>query len=438
MGHPTDIFLSKPGDSFICAICHEVLKGASCFKECGHTFCEECITLATDRPNPACPTCRKPVHTGCNPNYSLRDIIDKLEVRCHEEVEERPTKRFKTTGENSNDDNEDDGTADNNYSGCDWRGTVSGLKQHIASECLLATIACGEEGCKHTCQRRDMEAHRSSQQGIMRHMELKYENKLKAMEMKYESKYQMMNDLIIVLENKAKLCFNMQCSLPQREIKRGCLYCTRCGVANYCSRACQTSDWRNHQEYCNRNVRRTESRAERQPPANNVEINVPGPAVAIVTRRGGDGRPVALHSGGVQYRSLLSDAIFRAIRGQIGEFSTFFCYLRTWIYISNRQFMPSLLIENTGDSDTGTHVNEIIASLRTDGFPEHEVRIALVNLMNEGIVYTTVDEHHYNLAADESSTARESTRYAYGSNLNDAIIRALRDLGGEIYVSILR
>jgi len=109
-----------------------------------------------------------------------------------------------------------------------------------------------------------------------------------------------------------------------------------------------------------------------------------------------------------------------------------------WIFISQLFNNISLLIENTGDSDTGTHVNEIIASLRTDGFPEHEVRIALVNLMNEGIVYTTVDEHHYNLAADESSTARESTRYAYGSNLNDTIIRALRDLGGEIYASIFR
>jgi len=153
-------------------------------------------------------------------------------------------------------------------------------------------------------------------------------------------------------------------------------------------------------------VRRTESRAERQPPANDGEINVPGPAVAIntiVTRRGGDGRPIALHSGGAQYRSLLSDAIFRAIRGQI---------------------------ENTGDSDTGAHVNEIVASLRTDGFPEHEVRIALVNLRAEGIVYNTVDEHHYNLAADES-TGRESTRYAYGSSLNDMIIRALRDLGAQ-------
>eukprot|EP00573_Skeletonema_grethae_P005118 CAMPEP_0201694494 /NCGR_PEP_ID=MMETSP0578-20130828/6743_1 /ASSEMBLY_ACC=CAM_ASM_000663 /TAXON_ID=267565 /ORGANISM="Skeletonema grethea, Strain CCMP 1804" /LENGTH=473 /DNA_ID=CAMNT_0048180181 /DNA_START=49 /DNA_END=1470 /DNA_ORIENTATION=- len=410
MGHPTDIFLSVPGEGFICAICHEVLKGASCFKECGHTFCKECIKLATDQPNPTCPTCREPVHTGCNPNYTLRDIIDKLEVRCPEELEERPAKRFKTTGENNCEDGDGADDTVSNYSGCEWRGTINDLKHHIANECLLATIVCGVEGCKHTCRRKDMEGHRSSQEGIMSHMELKYENKLKAMEMKYESKYQMMNDRIIVLEKKANLCFNLQCSLPQREIKRGCLYCTRCGVANYCSRACQTSDWRNHQEYCNRHVRRadiegradSEGRAERQPSGNNGGINIPD----VVTRRGGDGNPIVLYSGGVHYRNLLNDAIFRAIRGQI---------------------------ENTGDSDTGAHVNEIYASLRADGFSEVEVSSALTRLSNEGFVYTTIDDNHFNLADTSASPGPRSirSRYAYGSSLNDAIIRVLRDLGAQ-------
>jgi hypothetical protein len=321
MGHPTDIFLSYPDNSFICAICHDVLKDASCFKECGHTFCEECVFLATNRPNPTCPTCRVHVHTGCNPNYALRDIIDKLEVKCPEELEERPEKRLKTTGEN----NSKDGGGD--YSGCDWRGTVSGLQRHVADVCLLATISCGQEGCTHTCQRRDMEAHRSSQKGMMGHMELKYENKLKALEMKYESRYQMLNDRIIDLEKKANLCFNKHCSLPNREIKRGVMYCTRCGVANYCSRACQTSDWRNHQAYCDRHAGRVarESRAERrQSPANGGGSNITDPVNTVpsplVTRRGGDGRAVALYSGSVAYTNFLNDAIFRTIRGQIGEF----------------------------------------------------------------------------------------------------------------------
>lgn len=113
----------------------------------------------------------------------------------------------------------------------------------------------------------------------MGHMELKYENKLKAMEMKYESKYQLLNDRIIDLEKKSKLCFNKHCRLPNREIKRGVMYCTRCGIANYCSRNCQTSDWRNHQAYCDRHVDRAESehssehRLGRRFPADDVALS---------------------------------------------------------------------------------------------------------------------------------------------------------------------
>jgi hypothetical protein len=100
---------------------------------------------------------------------------------------------------------------------------------------------------------------------------------------------------------------------------------------------------------------------------------------------------------------MLNDAIFRAIRGQI---------------------------ENTGDSDTGAHLNEITASLRVDGFSDVEVRGALTRLMNEGLVYSTIDEYHFALA-EASDISPGNTRYAYGSSLNDAIIRVLREQGGE-------
>ena len=111
MGHPVDIFLSTPDNTLICAICHDVLKNASSFKACGHTFCARCISdcLAT---SPNCPTCRKPVQTGSNPNFSLRDIIDKLEVKCPESSsssdgssdDNSPSKRLKTTGEENEGD----------------------------------------------------------------------------------------------------------------------------------------------------------------------------------------------------------------------------------------------------------------------------------------------------------------------------------------------
>eukprot|EP00985_Skeletonema_marinoi_P010827 scaffold5074_cov132-Skeletonema_marinoi.AAC.4 len=66
--------LPDESSSFFCAVCLDVLKDASSYRTCGHTFCDGCISECLAA-NPTCPTCRKPVHTGCNPNYSLRDIL---------------------------------------------------------------------------------------------------------------------------------------------------------------------------------------------------------------------------------------------------------------------------------------------------------------------------------------------------------------------------
>ena len=94
-----------------------------------------------------------------------------------------------------------------------------------------------------------------------------------------------------------------------------------------------------------------------------------------------------------------------------------------------------MCIENTGDSVTGAHLNEITASLRVDGFSDVEVRGALTRLMNEGLVYSTIDEYHFALA-EASDISPGNTRYAYGSSLNDAIIRVLREQGGERRVPV--
>ena len=106
---------------------------------------------------------------------------------------------------------------DDDETGCNWRGIISELDQHVADECEFTVIECGEEGCKHTCRRRDMGAHKSSQQSIIAHMKLKhqneltaielvYERKLTAMEKEYEEKcerkYEWMNQRILELERR--------------------------------------------------------------------------------------------------------------------------------------------------------------------------------------------------------------------------------------------
>jgi hypothetical protein len=128
----------------------------------------------------------------------LRDLIGKLDVKCPNSLlgsdnsdnnsdngsSNPPSKRLKTTGET----NEIHDELNNNETGCDWKGTIGKLDQHLADECPLTTIECGEEGCKHTCQRRHMAVHKASQPGIIAHMKLKHQNELTAIKMEYEDK----------------------------------------------------------------------------------------------------------------------------------------------------------------------------------------------------------------------------------------------------------
>eukprot|EP00984_Skeletonema_dohrnii_P027104 scaffold16553_cov79-Skeletonema_dohrnii-CCMP3373.AAC.4 len=50
---------------------------------------------------------------------------------------------------------------------------------------------------------------------------------------------------------KMGLCFNLNCSLPERKAERSKMFCcTRCGDVNYCSVECQKDDWKAHRQYC--------------------------------------------------------------------------------------------------------------------------------------------------------------------------------------------
>ena len=110
MGYSTDKFCSTPADSFICAICHDVLKDA-CALNCGHTFCAECIeSCRASSNNPSCPNCRVVV-TSSNPNYIVREVIGGLSVRCPDSEE------------------------------CEWNGQINDIDSH-GNTCMFKTITC--------------------------------------------------------------------------------------------------------------------------------------------------------------------------------------------------------------------------------------------------------------------------------------------------------
>ena len=94
-----------------------------------------------------------------------------------------------------------------------------------------------------------------------------------------------------------------------------------------------------------------------------------------------------------------------------------------------------LLTELSGDSGTGASIVEIIDTLRLrEDYAEDEVRRAVSRLQDRGDIYSTIDENHYALASSSPRTVPRSAAaatavatVAYGSAVNDAVIRLLRD-----------
>ena len=46
----------------------------------------------------------------------------------------------------------------------------------------------------------------------------------------------------------------------------------------------------------------------------------------------------------------------------------------------------------------GANISDIINSLQSNGYSEGEVRTAIENLSNDGVIYSTIDEAHFMVA----------------------------------------
>ena len=183
MGHPTSVFSPEPSQSTICAICADVLQDACSVKECGHTFCYNCIETSLESSN-TCPNCRIEV-SGYTPNYFARDTVDELQVLC-----------LRKSKDGAPSDDNDDGSnkkrkRDNDTNCCNWKGPLKDLKRHEDTECGYKTVTCSIVGCEHTCLRKDMESHLSGGAGLITHMTLMqkdHDEKMKQMEQKCDTK----------------------------------------------------------------------------------------------------------------------------------------------------------------------------------------------------------------------------------------------------------
>ncbi|XP_036265051.2 RING finger protein 151 [Pipistrellus kuhlii] len=80
-GYDLNLFTSPPNSSFVCSVCHGVLKRPMRLP-CSHIFCKKCILRWLARQK-TCPCCRKEVKRKKMVHVNkLRKTIGHLEVKC--------------------------------------------------------------------------------------------------------------------------------------------------------------------------------------------------------------------------------------------------------------------------------------------------------------------------------------------------------------------
>ncbi|ORY55004.1 hypothetical protein BCR35DRAFT_223624 [Leucosporidium creatinivorum] len=122
MGIPTERFVEKVDDGFLCGICSEVLKGATlsgCKEQ--HTYCSECIKSWIPSRGTSCPACREKVTESSLFGLKALDrIIGGWRVKC-----------------------------EHAGAGCDWQGSFADLASHLTDDCLYQLHPCrfAHKGC---------------------------------------------------------------------------------------------------------------------------------------------------------------------------------------------------------------------------------------------------------------------------------------------------
>ena len=118
----------KPGEELECIICKNLADNPHQTECCGHTMCYNCADKWRRR-NDSCPNCRlSPLDIVKDPR--TKRYISSLTVYCiHYE------------------------------SGCEWKGSVSNVSNHLHTKCRYEIVSCKREGCGAQVQRQFLDNH---------------------------------------------------------------------------------------------------------------------------------------------------------------------------------------------------------------------------------------------------------------------------------------
>jgi len=374
-------------------------------KECGHTFCDACIKNCLER-NPSCPNCRVAV-TGSNPNYSMRGMVEELQVSCPEWTHD-----------------DDDESGNKRKRGCDWEGPLKDLHGH-ENVCGFKMIACRVDGCGHTCKRRDMESHRSSVIGIMMHMELRHEKKMSDMELRCDLKMGGMDfrhkNEIKRMElrriNEMKGINGMELR-HKKEMKGMELRCDNKmkRMESRCENNMKSMELRmkardqKYEKKLKKKVKEVESNIDTkietyEYSVRNTTSSSP-PHWAPMTFGVGGGTQ-GYGNTGYSYGEYSGGYGGMGAGAQVFEFG--------------RGTLDDVVLEyikcNEANDDSGVHLDDIIVDVAaSEGFFAGDIHHAVEYLSNEGHIHPTIDEHHYQMGAQGWSP------------VNDAVIQCIKTM----------
>mmetsp|Transcript_20390 Transcript_20390/g.28245 ORF Transcript_20390/g.28245 Transcript_20390/m.28245 type:complete len:339 (+) Transcript_20390:221-1237(+) len=200
--------VSEPSEDLTCSVCLDVLMlNATTLNPCGHTLCKKCCKDI--RSPKTCPMCRKNVKSNI-PNFTVRNIVGRVQIRCPNSMRrvlsELPTKNSAQEWERRPDniccpdilpfEHWAQHHKKCKYTiakcpkfdfGCHLTILEKDLNHHIQYECQMRTTVCPEcktevleqaraahasaclfsfiscprtnQGCNHSCFRRDMPKH---------------------------------------------------------------------------------------------------------------------------------------------------------------------------------------------------------------------------------------------------------------------------------------
>lgn len=170
-GGYTEHFTQPIYPHLVCAVCKNVCRIPEWACKEHHICCQACLTKQLEA-DAECPLCKNPKQ-DYDENIRTRDkaierVIDNLEVECRFRVNADLPPQCLTSSIALNNKGDSITVTAGTYGlqtddvpgGCNWKGPLYKLEEHLQTDCKFFLVTCGHRGCKVEHQRQATELHK--------------------------------------------------------------------------------------------------------------------------------------------------------------------------------------------------------------------------------------------------------------------------------------